>query len=545
MQVRKVAPELNAPDFKDSLFFRDDGLRGRDSGLPPDVLSQSARRLRILAVLYAFVFFMAAYFPSLLFAEYRSHLFSGFLVWVPGVISIAVALAVAALTSNPRISVRVVMVIGLGFEVASSYGIAAAEFLDPTVLDFNASWWGLSWVAVWTLLFTVVVPSSPGRTVIASLASVSSVPVVIGFVIANNTVPGVTLSKFFFGLIFPYLLVVVMAYVGARVIYALGKEVTRARALGAYRLVERLGDGGMGEVWRAKHHLLARPAAIKLVRPEFLGTSDAGRYRQLQERLEREAQATAMLRSPHTIELYDFGLANDGTFYYVMELLEGFDLETLVKRFGPVPAERAIHLLIQVCDSLGEAHAEGLVHRDIKPANVYVCRYGREVDFVKVLDFGMVKSQREGAEAELTSDDAVCGTPAFMAPEQVLGSRFVDGRTDLYAVGCLAYWLLTGQLVFTGRTAMEILVQHTQAVPLRPSARTELAVPAALDDVLLTCLAKNPDDRPPSADSLADALASIATGLSWTTPRAQEWWDVHHPMTAPGFVQRPPQVTHR
>src|SRR5262245_13159472 len=295
----------------------------------------------------------------------------------------------------------------------------------------------------------------------------------------------------------------------------------------------------MGEVWRAEHHLLARPAAIKLVRPEFVGTSDGGRHGKLQERLGREAQATALMRSPHTIELYDFGVANDGTFYYVMELLDGFDLETLVKRFGPIPAERAIKLLIQVCHSLGEAHGEGLIHRDIKPANVYVCRYGREVDFVKVLDFGMVKSQREGeyAETELTGDQAVCGTPAFMAPEQVLGNRSVDGRTDIYAVGGLAYWLITGQLVFTGRTVMEILMQHTQAVPVPPSARTEIEVPPGFDDIVLACLAKNPDDRPASADMLAEALASIMTGSSWTTPRAQKWWDLHHPhrtvMTTP------------
>src|SRR5262249_1002601 len=180
------------------------------------------------------------------------------------VISIGIALFVAALTSNPRISVRVVMLIGLAFEVASSYGIAAAEFLDPNAINFYAGWVGLSWVAAWILLFTVLVPSPPVRTVMAALASVSSVPAVIGFVIANNTVPGVTPEKFFLALIFPYLLVVVMAYVGARVIYALGKEVTSARALGAYRLVERLGAGGMGEVWRANHYLLPRPAAIKL-----------------------------------------------------------------------------------------------------------------------------------------------------------------------------------------------------------------------------------------------------------------------------------------
>jgi serine/threonine-protein kinase len=421
------------------------------------------------------------------------------------------------------------MYIGLGFEVASSFGIAAAEFLDPTGMDANQRV-GLSWVAVWVLLFTVVVPSPPRRAAIATLASVSSVPIVVGLVIMNHPLPGLTPEKFFFGLVFPYLLVAVMAYVGSRVVYGLGKEVTRAREMGGYRLIERLGAGGMGEVWRAEHHLLARPAAIKLVRSGSLGTSDARRHRELEERFEREAQATALIRSPHTIELYDFGMANDGTFYYVMELLDGFDLDTLVKRFGPVPAERAINLLTQVCHSLGEAHAKGLIHRDIKPANVFVCRYGREVDFVKVLDFGMVKSRHEGDDdgTQLTGDHAVAGTPAFMAPEQVLNSD-VDGRADLYAVGCVAYWLITGHLVFTGRTAMETMMQHTHAVPVPPSARTELEVPTALDQLILACLAKNPADRPASADALAEALSSIATHASWTTPRAHEWWDRHHP----------------
>jgi serine/threonine-protein kinase len=520
------------PDSSESLFLRNEGLRDRVSGLPSDVLAQSARRLRVLALLYAFVFFMAGYFPALLFPADRAHLFSRFALWGPGAISMAVALLVVALTSNPRIPIGVVMVIGLVWEVASSFGIAMAEFLDPAGLNFNAHWVGLSWVALWTLLFTVVVPSSPRRTVIAALASVSSVPLVVGFVIATNTVAGVTSAKFFFAFIFPYLLVVMMTYVGASVIYALGKEVTRARELGGYRLVERLGAGGVGEVWRARHHLLARPAAIKLVRREFLGAMDTSLRREMQERFGREAQATAMMRSPHTIALYDFGLTDDGTFYYVMELLDGFDLETLVKRFGPIPPERAISLLIQVCHSLAEAHGGGLIHRDIKPANVFVCRYGREVDFVKVLDFGMVKSQKalegEAAETQLTGSLAICGTPAFMAPEQALDSRLVDGRSDLYAVGCLGYWLITGQYVFTGRTPVEFLMQHAQAVPVPPSARTETHVPAMLDGLILQCLAKNPDDRPASADTLAAMLKSVATGASWTTLRAQEWWDLNH-----------------
>jgi serine/threonine-protein kinase len=531
---------MTTPGHGERLFLRDEGRRARASGLPPDVVAQSARRLRILALLYAAIFFLSGFFPALLFPDDRVRLLSSFSQWGPGTIAIAVALLVAAVTKLPNVPLRWVMNLGLGFQVVSCYGIAGAEFLDPTAIDFNVTHVGLSWVAVWTLLYTVVVPNSPGRTVLATLASVSSVPVVVVSVVAYYGVPGATPAKVFFGLVFPYLLVTVMAYVGARVIYALGREVVRARELGGYRLVERLGAGGMGEVWRAEHHLLARPAAIKLVRPELAGPPVAGDLRNLQERFGREAQATASMRSPHTIEIYDFGLANDGTFYYVMELLEGFDLETLVERFGPIPAERAIHILTQVCHSLGEAHGDGLIHRDIKPANVFTCRYGREVDFVKVLDFGMVKSRRDDAEANLTGDHAICGTPAFMAPEQVLGDRPVDGRADLYAVGCLAYWLITGQLVFSGRTAMDTMMQHAQATPVPPSVRTELEVPPALDRAILACLAKNPDDRPSSADVLADTLASTETRSAWTANRARDWWELHHPRgagraaTAPG-----------
>ena len=523
---------MTTPGSGQKLFLRDEGRRAHASGPPPDLLAQSARRLQILALLYAFTFFMAGLVPAFVNPVGRAYLSAHPGYWGAALLSIAIALLVAALTRSPRFPPARVMTLGLAFEVVSSFGIATAEFLDVSTLDPNGRV-GLSWVAVWVLLFTVVVPSPPRRAAITTLVSVISVPVVIGLGVANHPVPGLTPGKFFFGLVFPYLLVAVMAYVGARVVYGLGREVTRARELGGYQLIERLGGGGMGEVWRAKHHLLARPAAIKLVRSDSPGTPGAGRQRELQERFGREAQATALMRSPHTIELYDFGMANDGTFYYVMELLDGFDLETLVKRFGPVPAERAIKLLTQMCHSLGEAHAKGLIHRDVKPANVFVCRYGREVDFVKVLDFGMVKSRRENPDdTQLTGDHALAGTPSYMAPEQVLGNRAVDARTDIYAVGCVAYWLITGHLVFEGRTAMETMMQHAQAEPVPPSARTELEVPAALDRIVLACLAKNPDDRPASADALAEALASIVPLATWTAGHAHEWWDRHHPAAA-------------
>ncbi len=336
----------------------------------------------------------------------------------------------------------------------------------------------------------------------------------------------------FFALMFPYLIVLLMAYVGARVVYRLGKAVSEAREMGSYRLVERLGRGGMGEVWRARHRMLARPAAIKLIRPEMLGARNSAARELLIRRFEREAQATALMRSVHTMELYDFGVAEDGTFYYVMELLDGFDLDELVQRFGPVPAERAIHLLRQTCASLAEAHEAGLIHRDVKPANLYTCRYGREVDFIKVLDFGLVKQGKapEDGDDRLTAAEiGPGGTPAFMSPEQALGEGELDGRTDIYSLGCVAYWLLTGTLVFKGTTAMETVILHVNREPEPPSQRAPQPVPPELEALVLSCLAKDPAQRPQTADELMARLAAVPIAGEWSAARARAWWNENRP----------------
>jgi len=509
---------------------RDPTARGISSGFPVDLLSQSAGRLRVLALLYAFVFFMAGIFPALLFPSDRARFLGSFVQWGPGVIGIGVALLVATVIRSARLPLPAAMNIGLAFEIASSYAIAAAEFADPMGLEMHGMM-GLSWVAVWIVLFTVVVPTSPRRAVLAALASVSSVPVIIGLMIASGTTslrldPG----QFFFGLVFPYLLVVGMAYVGARVVYQLGTEVKRARELGSYSLEQKLGEGGMGEVWRARHRMLARPAAIKLIRPSFAGDARAGVSEEAVRRFEREAQVIARLRSPHTVELFDFGIAADGAFYYVMELLDGLDADSLLRRFGPTPPERAIYLLRQVCHSLSEAQSCGLVHRDIKPANIFLCRYGEEYDFVKVLDFGIVKGVRDSADTSPvhTRENAVQGTPAFIAPEQAMGTD-LDARADIYATGCVAYWLLTGQFVFTAETPMALLLQHAQTPPTPPSARTDLPIPRALDELVLSCLAKNPANRPQSARELSLQLAEVEGASAWTQERAREWWAMHQP----------------
>jgi len=324
-----------------------------------------------------------------------------------------------------------------------------------------------------------------------------------------------------------YVFVIASSALGVILSHMVWRAQQRARSLGSYRLEERLGEGGMGEVWRARHRMLARRAAVKLIRPESLGNDPQSRQVAL-ARFEREAQATASLRSPHTVALYDFGVSVGGRFYYVMELLEGSDAAMLVERFGPVPAARAVYLLRQACESLGEAHAAGLIHRDIKPSNVFVCRYGRAYDFVKVLDFGLVKSSRENG-AGLTAEHVVSGTPSFMSPEQVLGNRTLDARSDLYALGCVAYWLLTGQHVFEGSTAMEVLTEQVHAKPVPPSQRSELPIPPALEKLVLACLEKGAGDRPQSADELAAALADVPLEEPWTQEQARLWWEQHRP----------------
>ena len=296
--------------------------------------------------------------------------------------------------------------------------------------------------------------------------------------------------------------------------------------VGSYRLVAPLGAGGMGEVWLGKHRLLARPAAVKLIRHD---TQPGGAHEILVRRFQREAQVTAGLRSPHTVQLYDFGVNDSGSFYYVMELLDGLDLHRIVTRFGPQPAERVIMLLRQACRSLAEAHERGLVHRDIKPANLFVTRLGSEYDYLKVLDFGIVKDQ-PGRDATMLSGQGILqGTPAFMAPEMIFGDRRTDGRADLYSLACAGYWALTGQTVFEASTATEMLLHHTQTPPAPPSQKSELPIPKALESILMTCLEKDPGNRPSSALELDAQLARVRCEEPWTDERAQAWWLAHAP----------------
>lgn len=296
--------------------------------------------------------------------------------------------------------------------------------------------------------------------------------------------------------------------------------------LGLYRLIERLGAGGMGEVWRARHQLLARPCAVKLIRPELLG--EKNREAAI-ERFRLEARTIARLSSPNTVRLFDFGVSETGSLYFVMELLDGEDLNSLVERFGPLPPERVVAVLRQACRSLGEAHAVGLLHRDIKPHNLFLCRLGLELDVVKVLDFGLVKSLR-GDETNLTNAGVLTGTPAYMAPERVLGGD-TDERSDLYALGCVAYWMLTGQTVFPG-DPMAMMIHHARTPATPPSKVAGPSLPARLDEIVLACLEKAPQNRPSSALDLWQQLGEVPLETPWIAERVERWWREHLPALA-------------
>jgi serine/threonine-protein kinase len=316
-----------------------------------------------------------------------------------------------------------------------------------------------------------------------------------------------------------------LAYLCSRLLYGLTEHISKAREVGSYRLQRRLGIGAMGEVWQAKHRMLARPAAIKLIRPAILASHGPEESRRLLKLFEREAQITARLTSPNTIQLYDYGVTLDGTFYYVMELLDGYDLQTLVKRFGRQPSERVAHLMIQAADSLDEAHAHLLVHRDLKPANIFTCRHGGQSDFVKVLDFGLVMDRRP-TEEELEKKTLI-GTPAVMAPEMVRFNAPVDQRADIYALGCVAYWMLTSERVFEAESRADMLVMHAHQRPIPPSRRAGVWVHEDLERVILQCLDKNPTKRPQTARELGDQLREIGVHHQWTRDRRDAWWHTH------------------
>jgi eukaryotic-like serine/threonine-protein kinase len=492
--------------------------------LPEDLLREATERLGVLALvwasLFAFGILMNDVIAPLLHLPMRDLIPWGRPADVVAVLSIGFSLwlwrYIRQLSCRPRVALDLALV----YEVLLAFGVGIVNQWEPHRVLAGR----LSWICVLVLLFPMLVPNTPRKTLIASLAAASMDPV--GLLIAHwrgLEVPAFTVILWNY---LPNYACALLAVIPSKIMTRLGHQVQRARELGSYRLVEMIGRGGMGEVWRATHRMLARPAAIKLIKPEILGTPGGNGGRLVVQRFRREAEAASFLQSPHTIRLYDFGETRAGTFYFVMELLDGLDLETLVRRFGPIPPERVVHILRQSCHSLGEAHERGLIHRDVKPANIYLCRLGREYDFVKVLDFGLVKYDQDQSimDTVKATSDLTTGTPAYMAPEMANGDP-VDRRADLYALGCVAYWLLTGRMVFEAESPLKMLIQHIQAQPVPPSVRGGRPVPPALEQLVLRCLAKDPASRPSSADAILSELDRLELQRPWDQERAREWWE--------------------
>jgi serine/threonine-protein kinase len=498
--------------------------------MPNELACQSCRRVGIVSTVFGSIWaFMTVMnnFVLPLVSERMATLYPypGNLLGAAGVASsVAMVYVARKIGHKPQLLIDV----GAGYLVFQCLLISVLTHWVPIPMVPR-----VSWVVIAILIYPAIVPNTPRKTLVVSLLAASTEPLALGV----SMLRGIEFQGgwiYVLWMSIPNYISAFVVVVPVQIIHGLGQQVRRARELGSYRLEEPLGKGGMGEVFRATHQMLARPAAVKLIRPEILGSSTAGAARVIVQRFRREAEAAASLRSPHTISLYDFGVANDGTFFFVMELLDGLDLETLVERFGPVSPERAVYLLRQVCDSLQEAHTRGLVHRDIKPSNIFTCRLGLAVDFVKVLDFGLVKAINEGGRDAtlLTAPDSTTGTPAYIAPEVVRGDRVADHRVDIYTLGCVAYWLLTGRLVFQAPNAIQLMYQHANATPIPPSQLSEFEVPAALDDAILACLAKFPEERPQSAAELSRLLRAALPAPVWTEELAQRWWDRHHPEAA-------------
>ena len=497
-------------------------------GLPSDMLGQTCSRVGIVGLVFATLWALTIVMNTLV-ARWLGEMAFMRDVWpFPGNLVAAIGIVSSLLMTMlaRRLSGKPVLVdLGSGYLVLQCMLVSILSQWALVPISPR-----ISWVCIPILFYPAIVPNTPKKTLVTSLLAASTEP--LALVITH--LRGVPLHLSAFYLLWDFLPTYICAFLvvlPVKIIHNLGQQVRRARELGSYRLEEPLGKGGMGEVFRATHQMLARPAAVKLIRSEILGSSTPAAARVITERFRREAEAAASLRSPHTISLYDFGVAQDGTFFLVMELLDGLDLETLVERFGPLEPERAVYLLRQACDSLAEAHARGLVHRDIKPSNIFTCRMGLEVDFVKVLDFGLVKAIGDGDQQStlLTAPDSTTGTPAYIAPETVRGDRVADHRVDIYTLGCVGYWLLTGRLVFQAPTAIQMMYQHANAIPVPPSHQSELEIPAALDSAILACLAKYPEDRPQNASELSRLLAAAVPGEGWSEERAHRWWELHHP----------------
>ncbi|MEO7729379.1 MAG: serine/threonine-protein kinase [Kofleriaceae bacterium] len=400
-----------------------------------------------------------------------------------------------------------------GLDVVYAAGIGGA-FAVSAVLAKDlrpAGYTAVMYAAFTVFMRAIVVPSSGRRTAIMS--TVVFIPIWIAGIVLSHEQELPALA-FVVGALVLGIVPILLATVGSGIIYGLRRQVSEAMQLGQYTLGRKIGEGGNGAVYRAHHALLRRPTAIKLLLPDRVGADNVDRF-------EREVQHMSQLTHPNTVAVFDYGRSSDGVFYYAMEYLGGIDLEHLVIQFGPQPADRVVHILVQVCGALHEAHTAKLIHRDIKPANIILCERGAVLDVAKVVDFGLVQ---EITRDPATSSPAILGTPAYVAPEAVTDPDHITHAVDLYALGAVGYFLITGRRLFEGKTAVDVCIQHVTQPPTPPSALPGVTIAPALEAILLRCLAKQPVDRYPSAAALGEALAALPPAGAWRPSDAVAWW---------------------
>lgn len=493
--------------------------RGRSTAAAAGLAEIAVPRLRNLALILSVICALlgvGALAERMGWSHMRIPIHSGFQLSIVAVAFVASA-TMAAITRSAWSAVRIANV-GILFQIVGALCISLIE-------EQTARLTGASLVAIWIMTFTLV-PQEPGRAKLAAFgaAATSFVGVAVNVIFEHrgHDLAGTDVAVAVTGNV----ICATIAVFTNQVIYRLGRQIEDVKHLGAYDIIKQLGAGGMGEVWHAEHRALIRPAAIKLMRPDLMRGLSRIEVDVLRSRFEAEVQATALLTSPHTVAVYDFGSTEDHRLYYVMELLHGLDTESLVKQFGPLAPERVVYLLKQACESLAEAHVTGLVHRDVKPANLYLCMIGQQLDFVKVLDFGLVRDLASGSR--MTGDGMIAGTPAYLAPETA-ARNITDARSDIYSLGCVAYYMLTGQLVFDAETSASMMAAHLRDTATPPSKRTETKIPPALDELVVACLSKDPEERPQTMDELRARLDAIPFDRSWTDERATAWWTHHQP----------------
>ncbi len=434
----------------------------------------------------------------------------------------------AILFRIPTLHTQTILVLDL---LLFASNIIVRSFATIAIVETGDHFPGIEGILLALVLHGVLVPTRLTFAIALGLIGVLSFPLfqTIGyfyFETVRSHWDQLKPSTFPFLVTLNTLSISIFAFLGilsSKIFYGLSKQAELGKRLGNYEIDRELTAGGMGVVFAARHRLLKRKTAIKVLRKEQIGGEDVLR------RFEREVELAASLTHPNSISIFDFGTTSNGTFYYVMELLEGLDLNELIHQHGPIPTSRAIHLLLQVCGSLSEAHTKGIVHRDIKPANIFLTIRGGLYDFVKVIDFGLAKKTDHVGKDDLrlTKTGQLFGTPAYLAPEGAYGSDQLDHRSDIYSLGAVAYWLMTGKPVFEGEV-MKVIMDHVSCEPVPPSKVSELEVPQEMDKIILKCLAKKKEDRFSSILELAQKLTELGVTYTWSNDKAKDWWLDHY-----------------